>query len=203
MPRISMTLLSLQALVERSGEPPEHLREWRTLGLLPGADESEFDEQCLERIRLIQFAERRGVSPETLAQMSEEQGDLVGQYVSLLAPAGPRQAHELAEVAASSGLNQDVLARVAAIVRVDESDLFFDEDVQALETMRTALAAGFPEEAIVQLVRVLTDALNRVAEAESLSLVTPRFAACLQVREMHRTISAYDRLTTVSRPQLC
>ena len=162
-----MDSLSIRRLAELTGEQADRLRAWQTLGLLPGNGDDQLDVQCVERTRLIRFAERRGISPEVLAEMSRTHGDLLGQYVGLLAPDGPRGTHELPDVAASSGLDPAFLDRIAAMVRMGDDDNFYDEDVEALATMRTALEAGFPEEAVVQLVRVLTDSLNRVAEAES------------------------------------
>src|SRR5207244_1856094 len=49
----------------------------------------------------------------------------------------------------------------------DQPDLLDDEDVQVLQAVRTALEAGFPEEAMAQLARVYGDALGRVAESET------------------------------------
>src|SRR5207253_4955146 len=47
-----------------------------------------------------------------------------------------------------------------------QGERLYEEDVQALKTLKVALDAGFPEEALLQLTRVYADALGRVAEAE-------------------------------------
>jgi class 3 adenylate cyclase len=49
----------------------------------------------------------------------------------------------------------------------DQADVLYQEDVEMLRHLHTALAAGFPEEALVQLLRVYSDALGRVAEVET------------------------------------
>ncbi len=166
MSNADMACVSLQELALRTGEATDTLREWYALGLLPGPDLDELAVECVERVKLIQFARDRGFSPEAVAKASSEQGDLLGQYVGLIAASGPRTTYSLDDVAATAGIDRTVVARIASVVGLEEESLY-EEDVQALRSIRTALAAGFPEEAIVQLARVLTDALNRVAEAES------------------------------------
>ena len=162
-----MDALSLQELAQATGESPERLRDWHSLGLLPGADADQLPRESLERVRLIRFAVSRGVSPEVIADAHAEQGDLLGQYLSLLTPEGPRATYAFDDAAAQMGIDPAIVTRVAAVVGLDEQDFLYEEDVAALRSIQTALAAGFPEEAIVQLARVFTDSLNRVAEAET------------------------------------
>lgn len=162
-----MDSLSLEALAEATDESPARLRHWHSLGLLPGASAEAFAPECIERVRLIQFASGRGISAETLAEASAEQGDLLGQYLPLLAPGGPRATYALSDAAAQLDIDPAIVTRIAEVIGLDGQDFLYQDDLQALSAIRTALAAGFPEEAIVQLTRVLTDALNRVAEAET------------------------------------
>jgi len=162
-----MDALSLHELAEASGESPARLRHWYSLGLLPGPSADELTPECIERVRLIQFAVGRGVSSETLATAHAEQGDLLGQYLSLLAPSGPRATYAFEDVAPQTGIDAAVVTRIATAIGLDEQEHLYEEDVAALHSIRTALDAGFPEEALVQLARVFTDALNKVAEAET------------------------------------
>jgi hypothetical protein len=48
-----------------------------------------------------------------------------------------------------------------------EAELVDDEDMEALRALKPAIDAGFPEEALLQLVRVFADAMHRVADAET------------------------------------
>ena len=162
-----MDALSLQDLGQATGESRERLRHWHSLGLLPGANADQLPRESLERVRLIQFAASRGINPEALADAQAEQGDLLGQYLSLLTPEGPRATYAFDDAAAQMGIDPAIVTRVGAVVGLDEQEFLYEEDVAALRSIQTALAAGFPEEAIVQLARVLTDSLNRVAEAEA------------------------------------
>jgi class 3 adenylate cyclase/YHS domain-containing protein len=162
-----MDAMSLHELADASGESPERLRHWYSLGLLPGPSAGELTPECIERVRLIQFAVGRGITDDTLAAAHAEQGDLLGQYLSLLTPAGPRATYVFDDVAAQTGIDAAVVTRIAAAIGLDEQAALYKEDVAALHSIRTALDAGFPEEALVQLARVCTDALNRVAEAET------------------------------------
>ena len=46
-----------------TGEPAGELRRWQTLGLLPMEANASVDHRPEDRIRLIQFARRRGFQP--------------------------------------------------------------------------------------------------------------------------------------------
>jgi adenylate cyclase len=162
-----MDALSLQDLGQATGESRERLRHWHSLGLLPGANADQLPRESLERVRLIQFAASRGISPEALADAQAEQGDLLGQ---IPVAADARRASSdvrLRRRRCSEGIDPAILTRVGAVVGLDEQEFLYEEDVAALRSIQTARTAGFPEEAIVQLARVLTDSLNRVAEAEA------------------------------------
>jgi hypothetical protein len=56
--------LTLAELAEHTGEMPERLRDWFTLGLLKGSSPDELNADCTERVRLIQFAAQRGIDAQ-------------------------------------------------------------------------------------------------------------------------------------------
>ena len=67
-----------------------------------------------------------------------------------------------------TGVNSELVARLwDAIASEDLAERTHPEDVEMLRGWKVALDAGFPEEALFQVVRVYVDALARVAEAEA------------------------------------
>jgi DNA-binding transcriptional MerR regulator len=60
--------------------------------------------------------------------------------------------HSLAETARRVGIGVETLQRLAEAAQLGER-LFSDEDVETFAGMKVALEAGFPEDALTQLLR--------------------------------------------------
>jgi class 3 adenylate cyclase len=159
--------LTTDELVARTGETADRLLRWRELGLLArDVEGTDWRADDFDRVRLIQYAERRGVVADEIAAARETQGDVLGRYVTMSRGPRTRRITALDSAARRADLDQRVALRVwSAAGRRDEPDLD-DDDVATLRNVRSALATGLPEEAVLQLVRVYADALGRVAEAE-------------------------------------
>jgi len=158
--------MTLEELSEWSGERPEDLREWRALGLVGGGGD-EFAPDDVERARVVGLLLRRGISLEAIAKTDREQNILASYLHSNFTPRST-QAYSLEEAASSLGLDVAAVRRLwRAIGFHRQMERLDEEDLQALKTLKVAVDAGFPEEALLQLARVYTDALGRVAEAES------------------------------------
>jgi class 3 adenylate cyclase/DNA-binding transcriptional MerR regulator len=158
--------LTLRDLSQRSGQPPERLEEWRSLGLIGRGDAEAFGPEDVKRARLIRLLLRRGVSLEEIARAERRDGFLA-RYVDEVFPGGFQPACSLREASERLGSDLDAMRRLlAASGLAEEGEPLHEEDVQALQAMKVALEAGFPEEALIQLMRVYVDALGRVAEAE-------------------------------------
>ena len=158
--------LTLQELADRTGTPGDDLRRWRALGLIGHESAETFALEDVQRTRLIQLLLRRGIGLEAIARADKEQRFLA-RYIELMFPAGVRAIHSLAEVNRALGMDFASVRRIMDASGLgDQGDQLDDQDVKALKAVRTALQAGLPEEAMVQLARVYADALGRVAEAE-------------------------------------
>jgi class 3 adenylate cyclase len=159
-------VLTLEQMARRTGEPEERLRHWRSLGLI-GAEESErFRAEDVERTRLVQSFLRRGIGLEMIVRAAES--GVLDRYVDYMPPAGSASGYSLAEVAEMIGLDIDLTRRLWEAAEVGErGEVCDEEDVSMLRYCRVALEAGFPEEALTQVLRVYSDALGRVADSES------------------------------------
>jgi class 3 adenylate cyclase/DNA-binding transcriptional MerR regulator len=159
--------LTLPELVRRVGEPPERLREWRSLRLIGREGRETYDAADVERVRVIQLLLRRGITVEAIARANDDE-TLLDRHVALAFPDGVGTMLALEPAAARLGLDLETLRRLCqASGLLEQGELLSEADLTALAAMKTALDVGFPEEAVVQLARVYFDALGRVAEAES------------------------------------
>lgn len=147
-----------------TGASVDDLRAWRDLGLLSDSGDDQLGSDALERVRLVQFAKRRGVSAEMIASSTDRLGDVLGRYVELLGWGEPRAPRSVDEAAAVVRLDEEFLARVLVATGLSEEGGVFDEDIEALQALSVARQGGLPEEALLQIVRVLSDSTNRIAE---------------------------------------
>jgi adenylate cyclase len=155
--------LTLEELSARTGEPVEGLRRWRELGLIGAGDR--FRPEDMERARLVQLLLRRGIEAEAIAQKNEKK-EFLNRHLSLVFPQGVGPTYSLAEAAEILGLDLDLLRRIREASGLSqEGETLDDEDVAELERAKTRLDAGYPLEALLQLLRVYADTLDRAAEA--------------------------------------
>jgi hypothetical protein len=155
--------LTIDELASATSATPESIRRWRDLGLLVD-DAEQFSPEALERIRLIQYAERRGLTAEDVAEACRTQGDVIGEFVELITDGTPRTGHDIEEVAERTGLDPEAMRRLWVASGLGDQEKAYDEDLQAQQWLAVALAAGVPEGALRQLIRVYADAIGRVAE---------------------------------------
>lgn len=159
--------LSITELAERTGESAAALRRWRSLGLI-GQGSDLLGPGDVQRVRLIQLFLRRGISLDAIARVDGEQRFL-GHYLDTIFPGGGvPPTYSLAEVAELTGLSPDLVRRVWEVAGLSAQGVSAtDDDLQMLRGLRLALDSGFPEDVLIQMVRVYADALGRVAEAEA------------------------------------
>jgi adenylate cyclase len=160
----SVPTLSADELASATREPMERLQQFRSLGLIGSEHGERYPSKDVERVRLIEFLERRQIPLETIAR-GERQESVLTSVVAFLYPRDIGRRYSFTEAAELVGLDGDVARRLReASASIEE--VMDDHDVRMLGEAKVALDAGFPEAALLQLVRVYADALGRVAEAE-------------------------------------
>lgn len=140
-------------------------RRWQRLGLLLGEGD-QFPDDDLERGRPILHAARQGVTAEEIATASTNQGDLLAQFSTLASGGSTRLARPIETAIDAIAIDPATLGRVWVAAGLGGQTELYDEDLEPLRAASTALAAGVPEDALVQLLRVYADALGRVGDAE-------------------------------------
>ena len=99
-------LWSLDKLAAVSGETEGRLRRYVDMGLLHRKADGEFEPDSLHRLRLIQFAQTRGVSDDQLAAVIASEGDLLGIFNEF--HASTDAATDLAAASRELGVDDDV-----------------------------------------------------------------------------------------------
>jgi adenylate cyclase len=152
-------------LARRTGEAASTLAEWCALGLIGGVAGRSLAGD-VERVWLIQSLLARGVGVDDIAHALGQHGDLVERFVEQWL-ARDDAGYPLEEAAARVGVEPAVVRRLSESAGLpDLQGRWTDDDLGALRALKTALDGGFPDEGLVQVLRVYGDALGRVADAE-------------------------------------
>jgi class 3 adenylate cyclase len=160
--------LTLNELAEWTGESTERLGEWQTLGLLGECPGDRYTHEHVERARLVQLFLQRGARAEDVARSLREGAlrEFLPDYLDARFPGAGRPAYSLEEAAEKAGVSTHLGRRLWQAASVGrQRDLLSEEDLELLSASKTALSTGFPEEALLQLLRVWGDSLRRAAEA--------------------------------------
>jgi adenylate cyclase len=156
--------LSADELSSATGEPIERLRRLRSFKLIGSEADERFDREDVERVRLIQFLDRRQIPLETIARAEQEE-EILSSVLEFLFPDGVGPTYSLEQAADIVGLDAELARRLSEAASAGD-DPVDKHDLRMLTEAKVALDAGFPEAALVQLARVYADAQSRVAEAE-------------------------------------
>lgn len=151
-------------LSQATGESAESLDELAHDGLLVRQADGRYDDDSLNRVRLIRFARDRGVDEDQLAAAVSSKGDLLGIFEGL--DRGAPTGLTLREAASEVGMPSTLMAELTEVVGWDPDAMATTDDVQALAGLSHAVTTGFDAEPLLQLVRVYTDLLDRLADAE-------------------------------------
>jgi class 3 adenylate cyclase len=158
--------MRLGELGELTGEDPEALRHLIAMGVLVAT--GDYSLADVERVRLVQLLRRRGVEPEAVGAALNRHLDLFDRYLAQVYPGGDYPSISVDTAAERVGIDRDLAQRVREAGGLGgPNELLTSADVEALQAMAVAVGAGFPEVALLQLVRVYADALGRVGDAEA------------------------------------
>ena len=160
------SLFTLDELSVRTGESGERLKAWQELGLVgtPGSDS--FGPRDVAHTEMIRDLLRLGVTVEAIADAASRKDPEFMRLVGWCVYDFDRPLYSISHAAEVTGLDLDQLRRLLEAMGIHgRDDALTDDDISALQCGRIALDAGFPEDGLVQLLRVFSDALGRAAEA--------------------------------------
>ena len=163
--RLVPEAMALKELERRSRVPAPELEHWVELGLLHRDADGSLHPDSLARVRLVRFAQRRGVTPEMIAGSSAHEGDVLGWYVDQLGGSDPGLGMSVEEAAREAGLDTDLFQRLWMASGLVEQSEVYGEDLNAMRAVAMVRSLGFPEDALLQLIRVFADSTSRIADA--------------------------------------
>jgi adenylate cyclase len=157
--------ISLSEASRRAGVSPATLKRWAAEKVVP-VRRGRWTAAAAAQARVVARMRDRGHSLEDLKRAGSE-GRLAFGFIEDLFPKPEEQA-TVADVAAETGLEPELVERILVILGtpLERERLLDPYDVQALRHCARVLAAGFPLVAFLQLVRVYSQSLRRIADAE-------------------------------------
>ena len=159
-------LLTLDELSRRTGESSERLSEWQALGMV-GAPESEsFGPRDVARAQMYRDLLRLGVGIEAIAEAAGREDPGFQRLLGWCDGYFDKPLYSIGHAAEVTGLELEQLRRLMEAMGIHgRDDALNDDDIEQLQCGRTVLDAGYPEEGLLQLLRVFSDSLGRAAEA--------------------------------------
>lgn len=143
MERHSIPTLSADELISATGEPIERLQRFRSLGLIGPEDGERYASRDVERVRLIQFLERRQIPLEAIARREREESVLTS-VVDFLYSRDVGRRYSFAQATEVVGLDPDVARRLReASAPMDE--VMDEHDVRMLQGAKVALGPVRPK----------------------------------------------------------
>jgi adenylate cyclase len=157
--------LTLAEAAERVGVGPATLRRWLKHGLIPQYD-GEWTPSAVGTARVVARMRERGHSLASIESATRE-GRLAFGFLEDLFPTGQDRI-SVADAASETGLDEALVTRLVSGLGLspEHSDTVTEDDLQLLRYVSAVLESGFPLVALLQLVRVYSQAMAQIADAE-------------------------------------
>jgi len=157
--------LSLEDLAARTSEPANKLQVWRSCGLIGREGDDAFSVGDIGRVRLIHQLLHYGHSLDDIRDALHNPDSVRQFYLDEMTSHLSTPRFTLAESAELAGLELDLAKTfVQATAVADSGGMLDEEDIGFLRSLKVALDAGYPTDALVQILRVYADLMRRAAE---------------------------------------
>ncbi|MEA2211508.1 MAG: adenylate cyclase [Solirubrobacteraceae bacterium] len=157
--------MTLTEAAERVGVGPATLRRWLQHGLIPQYN-GEWTPSAVGTARVVARMRERGHSLASIEAATRE-GRLAFGFLEELFP--PQQDRiSVVDAARHTGLDEALVARLISGLGLspEHSDTVTEDDLQLLRYVAAVLESGFPLVALLQLVRVYSQSMAQIADAE-------------------------------------
>jgi adenylate cyclase len=157
--------LTLAEAADRVGVKPATLQRWVKRGLIPPFA-GEWTSSAIGTARVVARMRERGHSLAEIEAATRE-GRLAFGFLEDLFPSETDRM-SIEDAARETGLDDALVARLISGLGLspERSDSVTEDDVQLLRYVAAVLEAGFPLVALLQLVRVYSQAMAQIADAE-------------------------------------
>lgn len=158
--------LSLDQLARFTGEPKKRLLHWQSLGLI-GTGDGAFRQEDIGRVRFIHDIMHHGMTAEALAQAARKPASAANRYLEEVSVLWSHPIYSVEDAAKVVGMDPGFVRRMMDAGGLRQQGEFVSgDDLDFFRACHLAVEAGYPEDALMQLLRVYADAMERVAEAE-------------------------------------
>jgi adenylate cyclase len=164
-PREGLHELPLAQVATRAGVSAATVRRWVKDGLVPQY-EGVWTQAAASHVRIVARLRERGHKIEQIRAASQS-GGLAFGYVDELLPSSTTR-YTLEEAAEETGMDAPTIERIVAAMGLSvlTVESISEEDLEVLRYGANILAAGFPQQALIQIARVYGQAMAQIADAE-------------------------------------
>jgi adenylate cyclase len=157
--------VTLTEAAKRVGVQPATLRRWLEHGLIPQYD-GEWTPSAIGTARFVARMRERGHSPASLEKATKE-GRLAFGFLEDLLPS-EQERISVRDASRETGLDEALVERLIRTLGLspEHSDTVTEDELQLLRYVGAVLESGFPLVALLQLVRVYSQAMAQIADAE-------------------------------------
>ena len=189
--------LTPEELSRMTNEPLKRLALWQSVGLIGTEKPDVFLERDIGRCRLIHDLLHYGVDVETIAAAAHDPNSIFFRFLESMGTERSHPLYSCAEAAERAGMDLDLVQRLVLATGIgDHGEMVDDDDIKFLHSCKVALDAGYPEEALLQTLRVYAESMYRVAEIGNRSA---HFYLHQPLREQGLTpMQIVDRLSTTT-----
>lgn len=160
--------LSLEELARRTGEPAERLLKWREAGLLGREDGEGFDPRDVGRARVIHDLLHYGISLDDIVKGAADPNSVICRFLDEMGARYSNRTYTFEQIVNLVVIDPELARRLIDAAGIeDPGDMFGPEDIQFFRSCKVALEAGMAEEALLQVLRVYSDAMSRAADVGS------------------------------------
>jgi adenylate cyclase len=157
--------VTLTEAAKRVGVQPATLRRWLEHGLIPQYD-GEWTPSAIGTARFVARMRERGHSLASLEKATKE-GRLAFGFLEDLLPS-EQERISVRDASRETGLDEALVERLIRTLGLspEHSDTVTEDELQLLRYVGAVLESGFPLVALLQLVRVYSQAMAQIADAE-------------------------------------
>ncbi|MFQ5474023.1 MAG: MerR family transcriptional regulator, partial [Dehalococcoidia bacterium] len=157
--------ISIEELARRTGEPVERLEKWRERGIIGSPEAEDFGREDIGRAMLVHDLLHYGMTAEVIGQAASDPDSVFCHYLDEMGGRYANPTYSVPEIVERFGIDLEQARRLLEAGGVHEpGDMLDDQDVAFLRSCKVALDAGMPEDALLQILRVYSDNMARIAE---------------------------------------
>ncbi|HET6815660.1 MAG TPA: adenylate/guanylate cyclase domain-containing protein, partial [Mycobacteriales bacterium] len=156
-----------ERLAELTATSVARLASLEEFGLLHRLDDGTYAADSVERVTLVRHAEARGITDDHIERFCRGRGDILESLLAGRRIDAPALTVEELLARLPSDIDDDFVTRLLNLLGLAPGEPLTEDDAGALQMAIAALDLGFPADALLQLIRVMTEAVQRVAEAEN------------------------------------